>query len=78
MTDNESNRLSPNELAFIALTNEYCQAIETAYDHDRNTKNRDELLMARFTEADILAGEIVTESSFLKRVVFQEKGGTTR
>ena len=36
MTDNESNRLSPNELAFIALTNEYFQAIETAFDHDRN------------------------------------------
>lgn len=52
-------------------------SIYITYDHDRNTKNRDELLMARFTEADILAGRIVTEGSFLKRVVFQEKGGTT-
>ena len=53
-------------------------SIYITYDHDRNTKNRDELLMARFTEADILAGRIVTEGSFLKRVVFQEKGGTTK
>lgn len=36
MTDNESNKLTPNELAFIALTNEYCQAIESALDHDRD------------------------------------------
>ena len=35
MTENESNKLSPNELAFIALTNEYCQVIETVLDHDR-------------------------------------------
>ena len=31
------NKLSPNELAFIALTNEYCQAIESAADHDRDS-----------------------------------------
>ena len=36
MTENESNKLSPNELAFIALTNEYCQVIETVLDHDRD------------------------------------------
>jgi len=35
MTENESNKLSPNEFSFIALTNEYCQVIETVLDHDR-------------------------------------------
>lgn len=29
------NTLTPNELAFIALTNEYCQAVETADQSDR-------------------------------------------
>ncbi|MBQ7690829.1 MAG: DUF5063 domain-containing protein [Muribaculaceae bacterium] len=32
MTD---NKLSPNQLAFIALTNEYCQAIESVAAHNR-------------------------------------------
>ena len=29
-------KLSPNSLTFIALTNEYCQAIEHAADVDRD------------------------------------------
>ncbi len=37
MTDSENNKLSPNELAFIALTNEFCQTVEAVMDHDRST-----------------------------------------
>lgn len=33
----EHQTLSPNELAFIALTNEYCQVVEQAYDYDRSS-----------------------------------------
>ena len=46
--------------------------VYVSYDHDRNTAGGDEILFARFTEADVLAGEIVTSGSFLQRVVFSE------
>ena len=32
----QSKQLSPNSLAFIALSNEYCEAIETASAADRD------------------------------------------
>lgn len=32
----ETKKLSPNSLTFIALTNEYCHAMETAADCDRD------------------------------------------
>lgn len=47
--------------------------IYVSYDHDRGTPGGDELLFARFAEADVLAGKIVTEGSFLRRVIFSEK-----
>lgn len=46
--------------------------VYVSYDHDRNTSGGDEILFARFAEADVLAGEIVTSGSFLQRVVFSE------
>jgi hypothetical protein len=32
----ENSKLSPSSLAFIALTNEYCQLAENSIDYDRN------------------------------------------
>ena len=29
-----SNTISPNSLAFIALANEYCHALENVFDYD--------------------------------------------
>ena len=31
----DNNQLSPNSLAFIALANEYCSAIEKASEYDK-------------------------------------------
>ena len=50
-------------------------AIYVSYDHNRwGDKNgrRDELLFAKFTEADILARQIVSEGSSLRNVIFRE------
>lgn len=47
-------------------------SIYVSYDHDRNTKS-DEILLARFTEDEVLGGRIESPSSFLKRTVFLEK-----
>ena len=47
--------------------------IYVSYDHDRDTSGGDQLLFARFTEADILAKGIVTDGSFLQRVIFSEE-----
>ena len=48
-------------------------SIYVTYDHDRNTK-RDEILFAKFTEADVLAGRLVTAGSSLRNVIFSEGG----
>ena len=48
-------------------------SIYVTYDHDRNTK-KDELLFAKFTEADVLAGKLVTAGSSLRNVIFSEGG----
>ncbi len=48
-------------------------SIYVTYDHDRNTK-KDELLFAKFTEADVLAGRLVTAGSSLRNVIFSEGG----
>ena len=44
-------------------------SVYVSYDHDRGTK-RDELLFAKFTEADVLAGRLVTAGSSLTNRIF--------
>ena len=46
-------------------------SIYVTYDHDRNTKS-DQLLFAKFTEADVLAEKIVTPGMSLQNVIFSE------
>ncbi len=64
MTNNENNKLSPNELAFIALTNEYCQTIERIHDYDRNTfvATMVKLLPRIFITADDLEMNVMTDA----------------
>ncbi|MBQ9218996.1 MAG: DUF5063 domain-containing protein [Muribaculaceae bacterium] len=64
MTNNENNELSPNELAFIALTNEYCQTIERIHDYDRNTfvATMVKLLPRIFITADDLEMNVMTDA----------------
>ena len=50
-------------------------SIYVTYDHDRNTK-ADQLLFAKFTEDDVLAGKLVTPGMSLQNVIFSEKGAT--
>lgn len=45
--------------------------IYVSYDHDRKTKT-DEILLARFTEEDVLNGGLKDARSFLRRTVFRE------
>lgn len=49
-------------------------SIYVTYDHDRNTK-ADQLLFAKFTEDDVLAGKLVTPGMSLQNVIFSEKSG---
>ncbi len=49
--------------------------IYICYDHDRFAER--EILMARITEADVLAGKLVTEGSRLKRLVSKATGQST-
>ena len=46
--------------------------IYITYDRGRFTDS--EILLARVTEKDILAGEIITEGSYLKRLVNKATG----
>ena len=51
-------------------------SIYVSYDHNRwGNKNgqRDELLFAKFTEADVRAGRLVSEGSSLRNVIFKER-----
>ena len=45
--------------------------ILVSYDHNRNTKS-DEILLARFTEDEVLRGELNEPTSFLRKTVFRE------
>lgn len=51
-------------------------SIYVSYDHNRwgnRNGQRDELLFAKFTEADIRAGRLVSEGSSLRNVIFRER-----
>ena len=46
-------------------------SILVSYDHNRNTKS-DEILLARFTEDEVLRGGLNEPTSFLRKTVFRE------
>ncbi len=59
-------------MTYPDLTEDDAGNIYVTYDFNRYDER--EILMAKITEADILAGEIVTEGSYLKRLVNRATG----
>lgn len=68
-------QLLPNQLAFIALSNEYCQAVETASDTERDDfiNSMIRLLPRIYISASDLAEPmIIDESTFLPSALDEE------
>ena len=58
--NNDEISLSPNELAFIALTNEYCQVLEQAAA-ERNQHELTELMLKLLPRIYISANDLIRE-----------------